>query len=151
MVLALLAAIALDSLSKAPTAPMRHLPVCALTGANAVASSLAELPSGAVAELQRFFGPAHGLADAGQDYNATDVTDDPNRPWRRFLRAYRVGESWIVWYEHGGIAHHSQVIALRLSNGSGAGTYSMIPGSNLNGDLCSASEAILKGVRAADM
>lgn len=114
--------------------------------ADVMASSMRALPAPVRSELLSFFAPDRGIADAGESYNSTDVITG-SVPGRRFLRAYRAGPTWIVWYESGGLMTMHHVIAIRSEASSrGQVAYRVQPGTSLGGNLCAASKAILAGV-----
>jgi hypothetical protein len=129
---------------------MPVLAPCDLGEGSIVTKTLAELPEGVAAEVLRGFGPA-GISDAGGPFNSTDVVN-PSVPARRFIRAYLVKGYWIIWYERGGFVSGPRTVALsRVRNGAAdASAYRMMPGTVFTGDLCTATKAILAGVRSAD-
>jgi hypothetical protein len=49
------------------------------------------------------------IAEAGAPYNATDVRTE-GLPSRRFIRAGQSGDSWFVWFEHGGMVYNVQTL-----------------------------------------
>lgn len=112
---------------------------------------LEALPKEIQSELSRFFGPAGGLVDANGAFNRTDVIDDPKVPQRRFVRAYFVQNTWLIWYEHGGFGYHLHTLALTRWPGgrSDQANYRATPESSFTGDLCVGSKAFLAGARAA--
>ncbi len=123
---------------------------CDLGAGTVTATTLAALPRPLAEAVEQFFAPRRGIADAGGAYNATDVVDS-RLPSRRFIRAYRVGPIWVVWYVRGGgIVSSPQTIAFRPDVGPGgvdAGFVAM-PGTVFAGeDLCTATKAIVAGVR----
>jgi len=52
--------------------------------------------------------PAY-IANHGEPFNATDVVTG-NLPARRFVLAGRAPGMWFIFYEHGGIAYHQNLI-----------------------------------------
>lgn len=124
---------------------------CAFGQPAILASSIRELPDTVGSELQRFFEPVGGMADAEQAFNSTDQAVYRAAPQRRFIRAYFVRDVWLVWYEHGGFAYHLQMLALtrQPARSGNQHVFRAAPGSSFTGDLCAASKAFLAGVRAA--
>ena len=49
------------------------------------------------------------IANRGEPFNSTDVVVE-NRPARRFVLAGNAPGLWFIWYEHGGIAYHQNLI-----------------------------------------
>lgn len=128
---------------------MPVLPVCDLGKDATTSFSIANLPNKAGSELSRYFKSGGGIAEANGLYNSTDVIDS-KIPSYRFIRAYHVKNYWIIWYERGGLVTGRHTLALepdkttkdhRLS-------YRNIPGTNLSGNLCEATKALLVGVRS---
>ncbi len=130
-----------------PIPPMPLFAPCSLEGA-ALVEHKTDLPAGARTELDRFFTPIHGIADAGEFFNSTDVITD-NSPQSRFLRAYNVRDIWFIWYERGGIGLERSIIALAPANEAGKAVLRAQPGSNFVGNLCADMKAYLAGARSA--
>ena len=59
----------------------------------------------------------HEMADRGAAFNATDVIVKP-APAHRFIRAGHAGDTWFVWYEHGGIAYSKNIVVLNAPAGA---------------------------------
>lgn len=127
---------------------MPRLPPCALQDASVV-MTLTALPEPLAVEIQRFFESIGGMSDAGGPYNSTDVIDG-KVPRSRFLRAYRVGNAWIIWFEKGGFVSGPRTLAFRENKQVRAGerAYQAMPGTFFSGELCMATKAILAGVRS---
>jgi len=49
------------------------------------------------------------IANHGERFNATDVVTE-DLPARRFILAGSSGGLWFIWYEHGGIAYHHDLV-----------------------------------------
>jgi hypothetical protein len=130
--------------------PMPQLAACTIPGQSKVATSLSELPAGVRAEIERFFKPDHGIADANGQFNSSDAITDLSIPQRRFLRAYQVGTTWILWYEIGGVVLQRHTIALFPSHDRDAapGTYEIQASTTFSGNLCAANRAIIDGARS---
>ncbi len=124
------------------------VPACRL-GPGRPIGRIVDLPGDVQAELRRFYGPVGGMSDAGGMFNPTDVIDR-SVPTRRFVRAYHVGSTWIIWYESGGGYHDLQTIALRPrpSDGGKGMTLTVEPGTSFTGNLCAASKGMLRGVKS---
>lgn len=128
---------------------MPALPQCDLDGAQAV-NKMAELPEIVSSEIARVFASG-GISEADGPFNSTDFVDGPV-PRRRFLRAYRSGDYWIIWFEVGGNAGGPRTIALRrrIHAPASSPAFQAKPGTIFAGDLCAASKAILAGVASAN-
>lgn len=126
---------------------MPAIPACK-RGRQGSSDKIAKLPKDVSDELKRFFGPDGGLSEANGPFNSTDVHDG-RVPSRRFLRAYHIGKTWVVWYEHGGFFHNLQTIALAPRPGSNSTSEPLRiqPGTTFFGNLCAATTAIVGGVR----
>ena len=71
-----------------------------------IVTSVRGLPLGVRDELQRLFGSSTlDIADAGAEFQATDVMVKPNLPIRRLVKAGCSIDHCLVYYERGGIAH----------------------------------------------
>jgi hypothetical protein len=92
------------------------------------------------------------LSEVNGPYNSTDVSDGNHVPTRRFLRAYHVRDYWIIWYEHGGIVTGQTTLALTPDNERrhGGRIYRVTPGTSLAGNLCTATKALIAGVRTGN-
>ncbi|MBB4151028.1 hypothetical protein ACFSUK_19030 [Sphingobium scionense] len=128
---------------------MPTLPQCDLDGARAV-YKMAELPETVSSEIARVFASG-GISEADGPFNSTDFVDGPV-PRRRFLRGYRSGDYWIIWFEVGGNAGGPRTIALRrfIRAPASSPAFQARPGTIFAGDLCAASKAILAGVVSAN-
>jgi hypothetical protein len=114
-------------------------------------SRKAELPGAARAALDGLFQPVNGIAEADAFFESSDAISARHGPRARFLRAYYVQGTWLIWFERGGIALMRNVVALieRKDSATGQSDFQMEAGSVLTGDLCAASKAFLAGVRSA--
>jgi hypothetical protein len=77
---------------------MPNLPACTFVDPAKEVKSLAGLPKQVRTEVSRLFKEGGGLADAGGEFNSTDVIDDETVPHFRFLRAYLTDDVWFVWW-----------------------------------------------------
>ena len=130
-----------------PDAPV--LPKCEL-GSDAVhIKSMADLPSSALIEVNRFF-KSYGISDVGGPFNPTDIIDGMV-PRRRFIRAYRVRTELIVWYETGGFVSGPRTILMtqRNQNNESTSNFRTVRDTFFTGNLCAATKAILDGVQVA--
>jgi len=125
-------------------------PACSFERSATLVTRKTDLPAAAIAELDRLFETAHGIAEASDYFEVTDSVSVSDAPRARFLRAYGVGELWFVWFERGGIGLSRHVFALGPRRGDdGKIGLHALPGSYFAGDLCAASRAYLAGVRSA--
>jgi hypothetical protein len=83
---------------------------CALKTPVQEVHSVSELPP----ELLQLLPP---IADIGAPFNATDAVTDANLPFRRLIRAGSQGNTWFVWYEHGGLGYSWQVVVAHVTPG----------------------------------
>jgi len=124
------------------------LPPCDFDQPALLVERMADLPPGAVAAFDAMFGDDRGTAEAGAYFESTDYIQTP-APRRRFIRAYRIGETWIIWYERGGIVLSEGMVALYPRSGDdGVVALQVMPGSLFGGDLCASSKAYLAGARS---
>ncbi|WP_294239103.1 hypothetical protein [uncultured Sphingomonas sp.] len=143
----------------APGLPARHerhvpetpkIAECRFTQATTRFDSLKALPEPIRAEIARFFKNGGGLAEAGGEFNSTDVID-AHIPGARFIRAYHTQDTWFIWWERGGFVHSLLTLALtRTQEATSGPVFRVTPGSIFTGDLCAGSNAFLLGVRAAN-
>jgi hypothetical protein len=127
-----------------------HWPSCRMRQEAVVFHRLEDMPESIQADFRRRIGRVAALNDA---FNPGDVVyvGDPT-PERRFLQGVRRGGYWFIWYEHGGIGLHRHVLTYAI------GVDGIPPDqrpavalvSNLTGDPCSATDAILDGVFEAE-
>lgn len=75
----------------------------------------AEIPEPIRAHLRMDETGLHGVAEADQPFNETDVVTDRTLPFRRLLGAGRSGEYWLVIFDHGG---YSRVFEAYVFRGS---------------------------------
>lgn len=129
---------------------MPVIPKCDLGKDAAIGTSIASLPQQIALELTRFFGPGGGLSEANGPYNSTDVSDGNHVPTRRFLRAYHVRDYWIIWYEHGGMGQTTLALTPDNERRHGERPYRVTPGTALAGNLCTATKALIAGVRTGN-
>lgn len=108
---AAIAAVIIAAAGSAEAAPGPSVACPTLAKDGSVFLSLDQMDSRIVAELQRRFaqGQAYDIsqliAPRDGDWQATDVImPGPMLPGRRFLQGGRVGDTWYVWYQTGGIA-----------------------------------------------
>jgi hypothetical protein len=137
-------------LQATPIPAMPEFPACSFDRPAKLAERKTDLPAAVIAELERLFRSAHGIAETGDYFEATDNIRFSDAPRARFIRAYGVGAYWFVWFERGGIGLSQHVVALGPWRGDDGkiGLYAL-PGSFFSGDLCAASKAYLGGVRSA--
>lgn len=135
---AVLAACLSGCASAAPVPPDPNL-TCRFSGLDASVDSLRQLPPAIAAELKATAG---AMADRGEFFNAGDVVSRPG-PFNRFIRGGAAGGYWFVWYEHGGIAYWHQIVVLTLDPNGGA--HVLASQRAAAGDLCAATERLLKG------
>ncbi len=130
---------------------MPVFPNCEIAGGATVARSIRELPADVAAELTRYFNAAIPMSDADGPFNSTDVEEGRPIPHQRFIRAYRNGRLWVIWYELGGRVRGPRTIAVELTPAgrNKAPSFRVDPGTSLTGNLCMATKAILSGVRSA--
>lgn len=85
--------------------------------------------------------PAY-IANRGEPFNPTDVVTD-NLPARRFILAGSAPGMWFIFYEHGGIAYHQNLIVF-----SRAGHWQIVAAvqGNVKGDVN--VEALKQAVKA---
>lgn len=125
-------------------------PECAFEGGATRFDSLAALPEHVRAAIGRLFEPWKGMADAGVPYRWGDVfsSTDP-MPRTRFVRAYRAGGTWFLWYDAGGFGIMRQTLALVEERDPHTDQMRAggLPGSRFSGDLCAGSKAFLAGAR----
>lgn len=109
----------------------------------------ADLPPQAASELERLFRPIHGIAEAGEYFERTDVISN-KAPQARFIRAYHVRDIWFVWYERGGIVLSTSTLALvpMTAGATGDKVLRYAAGSGFRGDLCAGSKAFIAGARS---
>ena len=124
---------------------MPRLGQCRLSGSTMVTAS-GDLPDEVRLTLQTFF---HGdIAEAGGPFNATDTwIGNPPYPTRRFIRAYRHGSRWIVWYEAGGRGHSLHAVGVIQRSWQArpeVDTYARYVGFE-GRQLCAASRAYFEG------
>ena len=123
-------------------------PPCTFDQPATLVERMADLPPGVMAAFDAMFGDDRGTAEAGAYFESTDYVQTP-APRRRFIRAYRIGEVWIIWYERGGIVLSEGMVALGPRYGdNGVVALQGVPGSNFGGDLCASSKAFLAGARS---
>lgn len=77
--------------------------------------SLGELPSPIRRLLPVATRGLHGIADRGEDFNATDAVFDDTLPMRRFTLAAVGSTCALIGVEYGGIAHGFEVTEYRLT------------------------------------
>jgi hypothetical protein len=53
------------------------------------------------------------LANAGEDYQATDFVEDPKLPFRRLVLAMKCEKFWFIHYEKGGRSHSYALVLFR--------------------------------------
>ncbi len=111
-------------------------------------SKFSKLPVAVRVELNRFFGPVGGLSEADGPFNSSDVVNG-KVPSRRFIKAYHLGNAWVIWYERGGFFHNLQTIELasQANDRDKGNTLRVQPATTFIGDLCTATKAIVGGVR----
>ncbi|MFZ5747052.1 MAG: hypothetical protein ACOY45_05265 [Pseudomonadota bacterium] len=132
-----------------PTPPMPDLPACSRGASWQMVARKADLPPDVLAVLDTSFAQTHGIAEAGSDFEAGDsiVTDFPQA---RFLRAYRIGNQWFIWFERGGAGLSRYLLGIGdVPAGSGRHETGVLPGSHFTGDLCAGMRACLAGARSA--
>ncbi len=88
-----------------------------------VAMRLREIDRGALAALKQRFTDDHRLADRGASFEVGDAISRFNFPPRRLVLAAASGNTWFIHYEHGGIGHHSHLVALAPSGHTWQVTY----------------------------
>jgi len=136
-------------LQSATTPPMPDLPACTFDRPARLVTRKADLPADARAELDRLFQASAGIAEANAFFESTDSITT-NAPHHRFLRAYRIDDAWLIWFESGGIVLSRAMLALRpLRGDDGRIGLHADPGSHFSGDLCASSRAYLMGARSA--
>ncbi|MDV3458385.1 hypothetical protein RZN05_15410 [Sphingomonas sp. HF-S4] len=137
-------------LQASPIPKMPELPTCSFEQSAKLVERKTDLPGDVSAEVERQFGFTKGIAEAGDYFESTDNIRFSDAPRARFLRAYSVGKTWLIWFEKGGsMASGPRLIALAppSAGGSGPGEISAVPNSYFAGNLCAASRAFLAGVR----
>ena len=107
IVAAALAIAAPASVTCAHRASATPWPPCTLAHQAEFFERLEDMPAPIRADVHRRLGD---IAGPGEAFNSTDVVSD-DTPNRRFLRGVRSGNSWFVWYEHGGVGLHRHVLA----------------------------------------
>ena len=125
------------------------LPPCTFDQPATLVERMADLPPGVIsafdAGFDGRFGGNRGTAEVGADFESTDDIGTW-APRRRFIRAYRIGEVWIIWYEQGGVERTRRMVALAaVRGGDGDGALRALSDSHFGGDLCLASKAYLAG------
>lgn len=106
-----------------------------------------QLPAEARAGLQLGFAVAHGIAEVGEPFGASDSNPE-KLPEARFIRAYRAGDTWMVWFERGGVGLGTHTVALGYRRGeAGNRSIGLVPGGSFAGDLCAGTKAYFAGVR----
>jgi hypothetical protein len=137
------------SLASAAHAEAPLLPTCELGDRVALVERLDQLPADARAGLQHGFAVAHGIAEVGAPFAASDSTPG-NLPEARFIRAYRAGDTWMVWFERGGVGLGTHTVALGYrTDEAGNRSIGLMPGGSFAGDLCAGTKAYFAGVRSA--
>jgi hypothetical protein len=130
--------------------PMPRLAPCRLS-ASTMVTHLRELPDEVRLTLQTFLQEG-GIAEADGPFNATDTwLGHPPYPWRRFLRAYRHGIRWVIWYEVGGRGYHLNAIGViqrKWQTRPEIDEYARYSGFN-GQQLCAASRAYFDGAQLA--
>lgn len=122
-------------------APELPQPQCAIAFATRFADRLSDLPK----QIQDDLLKEGKVAEASEPFNNYDVTDDIDRPWRRFVRAGQSGSKWFVWLEHGGIQPHYDVFGYgQLWESTDKFTWHR--GAQLQGEPCIAINAFFSGV-----
>lgn len=108
---AIICVIAAGGLAVHATVLHRHsqpepvVPAAAAPTSSAPTASMSLLPSDVQKALTSLCSPCT-FADSGAPWNATDVVAS-GLPQRRLVRTERRGPTWLVQYQHGGIAKHS--------------------------------------------
>ena len=64
--------------------------------------------------------PLNGMADAGQDFERTDVVMGKPLPFRRLVLAAVNAQYCLVYFEQGGIGYSERVMLFHLQNGRAA-------------------------------
>jgi hypothetical protein len=129
---------------------MPEFPECRFDRTARLVERLADLPAPVRSEMGRLFESAGGIADAGDYFEASDSAIS-NAPTARFLRAYFVQDSWLIWFERGGVGlgRHMMAMAERRDDKTGGLVMRTVPGSHFATDLCAGSKAYLMGARSA--
>jgi hypothetical protein len=127
-----------------------NLPPCAFDGGAVLVERKGDLPTEASLEIERLFAPIGGIAEAGTFFESSDAatTDAPSA---RFIRAYHIGDVWIIWFERGGVGLSAHTVALEPETDESTGKQVLraAPGSSFQGDLCAGSKAFVAGARSA--
>jgi hypothetical protein len=125
------------------------LAACEVADAQVVNSFLG-MPADVRIGLRRAF--KGQFAEENGPFNASDFIDPHNPvPQRRFLRAYKRGNVWLVWYEHGGIGYHLHASGLTKRHDPSSvemDSDARFIGSTAK-DLCAATKAFFEGVRTS--
>lgn len=77
------------------------------------AASISFLPAEVQKALTSLCSPCI-FADSNAPWNATDVMGD-GLPQRRLVTTEKQGSTWLVQYQHGGLATHSHTVVFSLS------------------------------------
>ena len=85
-------------------------PDCKLSTQVEEVSTLGALPP----EIRKLLG---AMAEKGAPFNKTDAVTDGTLPFKRLLRAGHRGDTWFVWYEHGGITYFWHAAVIRVVPG----------------------------------
>jgi hypothetical protein len=142
--LTLLAALVLPTPGLMAT-PRTNWPMCRLTHPAQIFRRLEDLPRIVQDQVRSDIGE---IAAPGEPFTSTDAGF--NGPIRRFLQGIRSGRYWIIWYEHGGRGLHRHVLAYGIGvSGLTHEPRAMLEANFVGNDPCSATDAILDGVRSA--
>jgi hypothetical protein len=82
------------------------------------ANTLEGLPQPVGEALVAFMGGKPANPD--EPYNRTDLEDDENEPQRRIQFWQRRGDTWFVYYGHGGYSWHSHLLGIQFTDYTGA-------------------------------
>ena len=95
-----------------PGQPDPVVPAAAPPTSSALTASMSLLPPDVRGALMSLCSHCN-FADSGAPWNATDVMAN-DLPQRRLVRTERHGSTWLVQYQHGGIAKHSHTAVFSL-------------------------------------
>ena len=127
--------------------PMPRLGECRLAGSTTV-TRLDDLPEAVRSTLNTLV--PDGIAEAGGPFNATDVwVGQPPYPRRRFIRAYRHGRRWVIWYEAGGRGHDLHAVGVIPGRAEAQMSYSGPYSSTDGRQLCAASRVYFGGAASS--
>lgn len=125
--------------------PVRIPDTCAFSEPANIVNAMRDAP--AIAD--EFRRQRIAIADRGEPYRAFDVVDRHNAhlPDRQFVRAYRFGHRWVIWYVRGGFGTAWHVREMEEYRETPDGPVQLrMTFRTLGGEPCRATQALLDGV-----